>query len=409
MVLFVSIAFALDCAGLHPDTCAAVNALVPIVDTAVGSPLLTEQGPARFRPSVTYGQLDAVRQAAGDGGCRLTASFDGWDGGRYDVRQGWFDGQWEETAGSGDVAGVVDRDARTFDGAWSGSGSGAVGDVFAQYNTAGQAAGNRGDDGFIAGRWIRQAGNRGVFVALHGDCDGPVGAAEGFDPWFDGDLAPVDPPTGSGAWAFDGVDDVVHLPLAVNPSTTDFTIEAWVRTTDSLGTIAEVYSGSPLGADRTLYIENGVACFYVYTPGFSILCGTTRIDDGQWHHVAGSLGWFDDQFVVVDGISEGTAADVSSAFTWGAQFLRVGYGYAGPFNGERALAGDVDDVRLWSVGLTLNEVFLLRDQELPAGTPGLAGRWSFDDGTPTDVAGPNGEGAGFNHASPFGPISPGVF
>ena len=72
-------------------------------------------------------------------------------------------------------------------------------------------------------------------------------------------------------------------------------------------------------------------------------------------------------------------------------------------------AGDVDDVRLWSVGLTLNEVFLLRDQELPAGTPGLAGRWSFDDGTPTDVAGPNGEGAGFNHASPFGPISPGVF
>lgn len=409
LILLASHALALDCTGRDPDTCAAVNGLVPMVNAEVGSTLLKESGPARFKPSVIYTQLEAVRQAAGAGGCRLTASFEGWDGGRYDSAQGWFDGGWAELlGGAGDLAGDVDHPARTFDGGWTGTGSGAVGDVFARYNSIGQAAGNRGGDGFIAGRWVRQAGRRGVFVALHGDCDGSVGAAEGLDPWYDGDLAPPDPPSGTGAWAFDGVDDVVHLPLSSNPDLAAFTIEAWVRTTDPLGTIVEVYSSSPLGADRILYVDGGVACFYVYTPGFSITCGTTRIDDGAWHHVAGSLGWFDDQHLVVDGVAEGFAADVASAFSWGTQYLRVGHGYAGPFNGEQGLNGDIDEVRLWSVGRTHNEIFIFRDQVLLPGTPNLQGYWSFDAGTLVDDAGVDPPGSVFNTFPPFGPISPGA-
>lgn len=72
---------------------------------------------------------------------------------------------------------------------------------------------------------------------------------------------------------------------AETPSETEFSAEAWFRTTAQGGMLVEIYSGSPVGADRSLYVKDGKACFYVYGAKLSSVCSTAAVNDGQWHHV----------------------------------------------------------------------------------------------------------------------------
>ena len=94
------------------------------------------------------------------------------------------------------------------------------------------------------------------------------------------------------ALRFDGVGDYVKIPAAPGGAgETAFSSEVWFKTTAPTGMLFEVYSESPVGADRSTYLKNGAVCFYVYTPAFSEICTSgASFNDGAWHHVASTRG-----------------------------------------------------------------------------------------------------------------------
>lgn len=189
--LLISAAFALDCTDRHAETCDAVNELTTMVNDAYGEDVVADDGvPTRLLTSRIYDQLDAIRERALDKGCRVDdIGFDGFAGGAYTAGVATpFSGQ---TTLIGGVATTIDGTLDSSDKSLAGTdGDGAVlGDDFGSYGRQGQLLADQDKTDFFAGRWIRVRGARGVFVALHGTCDGSVAGRTAFSGWFDGDLA----------------------------------------------------------------------------------------------------------------------------------------------------------------------------------------------------------------------------
>lgn len=186
MLLLGFSAYALDCAGLDTLTCEAVNDLAAMVTQANGgTPVIADTGvAARFITQGVYDDLDRVRQTASAGGCTTTVSFEGYTGGLY-VGNALTGHATESGAPWRTVAGNLNRAARRFAVLDDPSG---IGDLFSTYASDGWLAGNRGSDGFVAGRWIRIAGKRGAYVTLHATCDGSTPAHEALADLFGGPL-----------------------------------------------------------------------------------------------------------------------------------------------------------------------------------------------------------------------------
>lgn len=212
LLLLAPPAHALDCAGRHTNTCNAVNDLAAIVNAEVGSTVIADNGVApRFKTATIYGQLNAVRQAATNGGCRADFQFDGWTGGAYDSAAGPWGGAYDSVGGAdfGDSDGLVDFASRTMVGDFfpNGGGSGPIGDEFSGFHSGGRMGANR-DDGFLMGQWIRIVGQQGVFVSLHGDCDNGVDVPDAFETWYPGTFTVNTVPGTCGDGALDSGEEV---------------------------------------------------------------------------------------------------------------------------------------------------------------------------------------------------------
>jgi len=189
--------------------------------------------------------------------------------------------------------------------------------------------------------------------------------------------------SGIGALRFDGVDDVLALPTT-GVDETAFTWEVWFRSTATTGMLVEVHATTG-GADRSLYLEDGKVCFYVYTPAFSELCSDVTYNDGGWHHAAGTLG-AGGQHLYVDGVAKGEALTVTqSAFDF-ENALRAGYGHIGPSGPLVRFAGDMDEIRLWSVERTGSQIATQRSATVDPTTTGLQGYWKLDDAATSTTA-----------------------
>ena len=189
----------------------------------------------------------------------------------------------------------------------------------------------------------------------------------------------VDAPVDAGisrALRFDGVDDVVNFTIpAGSPSETAFTEETWFKTTAATGMLLEVYGS---GADRSLYVKTGKVCFYVFTPSYSEICSVGTFNDGNWHHAAGALGT-GGQELYVDGVSAASAPSVTASAFVAETGLRAGYGSIGPNGPLTYFAGDLDEVRLWTVKRTATEIANNRSVHINPSTSNLQGYWMFDE------------------------------
>lgn len=189
LVVLLSLAHALDCAGLDPDSCAAANVVAAQINATTGAQTIRDTGvPGRLRTRALYDAFESIRTETG---CEIdVGSLTGTIGGRYG--HSTFDGAWGDLppgTEAGTIAGTVDRASRTFTGTYvGGTEAGAVGSGLSTYNSDGQLVGSRAD-GFLLGRWIRTSGSSGVYATLYGDC-----GTDAIDDWYDGDLPlPPDP------------------------------------------------------------------------------------------------------------------------------------------------------------------------------------------------------------------------
>lgn len=152
----------------------------------VGSSPIDEAGPRRLRPSVLRAQLASLVDTLEGSGCTPNA-LEGYAAGAYGTGADGIVGRTDQDAA---VLATLDRVNRTFGGA---IGDLVMGDPFATY-AKGHLVASRSDGGWVAGRFARVSGTRGVFLLLQGRCvDGVPGDA--LSDWSPADLAAWPAPT----------------------------------------------------------------------------------------------------------------------------------------------------------------------------------------------------------------------
>lgn len=194
---------------------------------------------------------------------------------------------------------------------------------------------------------------------------------------------------------FDGSNDYIAIDDYFYNSTglTQVTVEAWIKTTSGGNQIIASY-------DRSEYWRLGIngngagtgqVCWNVRTNlGIFDFGSTTRVDDGLWHHVAGVFdnGIFS---IYIDGVLD---AQTISGSTFGSGVTRYGFISSGSeatgFNGGRTPAnemnGNIDDLRIWSVARTADQIRANMCQSNVADGTGLEQYWDLNEGTGFDVS-----------------------
>jgi hypothetical protein len=123
-----------------------------------------------------------------------------------------------------------------------------------------------------SGTDLSGSNNHGVFVGgVTPSSDGPMGNAAVFD----------------GTTGYVGLGGTLPLNLDY------FSHSVWVKTTQTVsGNIVGFANGWASGtSDHTLLLQDGgLPAFYVYAGAINILNGIKPINDGQWHHIVGTLG-----------------------------------------------------------------------------------------------------------------------
>jgi len=177
---------------------------------------------------------------------------------------------------------------------------------------------------------------------------------------------------------FDGTSKYLNAPYIPEYSLTDFTVEAWVNTTQAAGGYHRVISKAVGGGQNySLAINNGFAHIRFDGGSGNQAEGTTLINDGTWHHIAGV---FDDAgntiSIYVDGVLEQQTPTTQTPFT-GTEDLYIGRFSSGFTNYYQ---GEIDEARVWSVPRTIGEIAASMNTCLTGTEPGLVAYFPMNEG-----------------------------
>lgn len=173
-------------------TCDAGDTLCDDVNTMQGFANAEFNG-APITDAVATNFLNNLR-GADDALFAASCTVDGFLAGKWAGKAGTLSG---DSSGGGGVSGSLG--GGSFQGTMDG-GSTTFGDAFdAIHHKSRRVVANIGDNGLIAGMYVRTSGRRGAFMALSASC--PGAPADAIGPWFPGNLDDWD--TGGGPLTFD--------------------------------------------------------------------------------------------------------------------------------------------------------------------------------------------------------------
>ncbi|MFK8046281.1 MAG: LamG domain-containing protein, partial [Crocinitomicaceae bacterium] len=188
---------------------------------------------------------------------------------------------------------------------------------------------------------------------------------------------------------FDGTNDRVAIQnySYSGSGMTELTVEAWVKTTSTSQMIIASFDRSEywrLGVGSTGASSGRVSWNVNTNAGFLDMGGNAIVNDGQWHHVAGT---YDAGVanIYVDGILDATATLGTS---WGSGSTRFGFigtgSEANSFNGSQGpnhfMNGEVDELRVWSEARTTVELSSNMNNCLLGTEPNLEIYYKMNDG-----------------------------
>ncbi|MFD0685144.1 LamG-like jellyroll fold domain-containing protein [Actinomadura fibrosa] len=141
-----------------------------------------------------------------------------------------------------------------------------------------------------------------------------------------------------------------------------FSVEAWVKTTSTSGGKIIGYGNSATGLsssyDRQLYLTNdGRAVFGVYPGSVKTIQSGTGLNNGQWHHVVGTLDADAGLKLFVDGQQVAADATVKSAQAYSGYWRVGGDNLSGWTNKPTSnfLNGTLDEVAVYPRALSAAE------------------------------------------------------
>ncbi len=154
---------------------------------------------------------------------------------------------------------------------------------------------------------------------------------------------------GDGDYVNCGTDDIGHIDTAV-------TVAAWIKT-DSLSS-SDMVAGKGyawrLNGNSTNNLQFQISNT---TPSGSSAAGSTDVNDGQWHHVAGTYDGASYN-LYVDGILDGSMDASGSIDTWDGYFFCIGAHYkkGDERDPRRFFDGLIDDVRIYDIALPESKI-----------------------------------------------------
>ncbi len=191
------------------------------------------------------------------------------------------------------------------------------------------------------------------------------------------------------ALAFDGTNDLVEIPFQAAFNTPVFTLEAWIKIdepqVDYLSSILDRWGFYTSGQVWAMWINQDdtyslwSASGGVGVPGL-LTAGEFAVD--RWYHIAYTRDIDGMERLFIDGVKVGEVnfpGDVRAASTP----LRIGHSNGGPL---RAFYGCIDEVRIWNIARSAEEITATKNIKLTGNEPGLIGYWDFDEGA-GDLAG----------------------
>ncbi|MEQ9052824.1 MAG: LamG-like jellyroll fold domain-containing protein, partial [Marinoscillum sp.] len=179
------------------------------------------------------------------------------------------------------------------------------------------------------------------------------------------------------ALSFDGTDDYVDIVHNASQNLSTFTLEAWVKTEQAAGAHIRIIMKPVAGNQNySLAINNGYAHVRFDGSGGVQAEGTTLINDGKWHHLAGVFDNANDLIsIYVDGVLEQQNATAQNPVT-GSSPLYLGWSGVG-----QHYEGEMDQVRIWNTVRTQAELINHMNQSLNA-EAGLVASYDFNTGIP---------------------------
>lgn len=204
---------------------------------------------------------------------------------------------------------------------------------------------------------------------------------------------------------FDGIDDKVIVPNESNfDFTTSFSMEAWIQVSSFTQEWQTVISK---GAEGPRIHRYGISDLIAFGTGSEDdLPSMVSVNDGNWHHIAAT---FDNgvKTLYVDGVLQGTQVVVSPLVT-NDDAVRIG-SQIDYYNPIRAFQGNIDEVRIWNIARTADQISGSKNCELQGDETGLVAYYKFNQGldgadnsaitTLTDATANANNGALINFAS----------
>ncbi len=189
------------------------------------------------------------------------------------------------------------------------------------------------------------------------------------------------PPPGA-ALAFDGVNDYVSMPAPLSTSTTDVTLEAWVKWAGATGNSQVIFYNGNTGADGYgLVLVNDQ--INALLGGIGFFNSGVSLTVGTWTHLAmvrvGPITWniYKDGVVILNNVGGSpntptTGAGIGASFQMPGDF----------FNGA------IDEIRFWNVRHSRSVILATMNCELTGTEANLVAYYQFNQG----LAGQNNAG-----------------
>jgi PKD repeat protein len=180
---------------------------------------------------------------------------------------------------------------------------------------------------------------------------------------------------------FNGTTDYVLIPSDPSIDVQSFTISAWIRTTTVTGSPSIFMRGNGSGGNELNFYISAAATLGLYIDGYLMTFpGTIGLADGNWHHVAAVHdATLDKAFTYVDGLQCGPEKSLTRSMDFQNSHALIGADFDS-FNGTLGnfFKGEVDEVQLWSVARSAEEISDGMNQPLSGNQQGLAGYWPLD-------------------------------
>jgi Tfp pilus assembly protein FimT len=171
-----------------------------------------------------------------------------------------------------------------------------------------------------------------------------------------------------------------------NKTISEFTVESWIKTTDTEGIIVTY--------DRSEYWRFGIGSmgsggYITMNLSASDYQGSTYVSDGNWHHLAGVYD-NGNLRIYVDGELKDNKSVKDAYYDSVKRYAFAGVGSeATTYNGERTpyeyLDAQIKELRVWDIALSETEIKNNMYNSLNPNTSGLRINYPFDEGSGNKV------------------------